>query len=439
MHEREDVVGGNAGSFEIEGVRVDFGSHRLHPASDESVLTRIRDLLGDDLLERPRHGRIRLLGRWVHFPLRPLDMALRVPPQFATGIGFDLVRKLLPSGKAAETESFASVLERDLGSTICRDFYFPYCRKIWGLEPEEISPIQAYKRVSARSIGKLVRRLLPSSTSGSKKIFYYPRRGFGQICERMHEAAADAGAKFEFGSTVRKVRGEAGNFELVLESDGQERAQIAEHVWSTIPASVLARTLDPSLPNEVLDAARALKQRALVLVYLVLEQGRFTEYDAHYFPEAAIPMTRLSEPKIYAGREAPSGHTVLCAEIPCSHEDDVWSMDNDGLRDVVVEGLARAGLRPQSAILDVQARRLPNAYPIYAHGYERHFETLDQALDGIDGLLTFGRQGLFVHDNTHHALFMAQAAVDCIDDSGRVDRDSWAGYRKIFESHVVED
>jgi hypothetical protein len=32
----------------------------------------------------------------------------------------------------------------------------------------------------------------------------------------------------------------------------------------------------------------------MILIYLVLEQDQFTEYDAHYFPEEAIPMSRMS-------------------------------------------------------------------------------------------------------------------------------------------------
>ncbi|MCK5642498.1 MAG: FAD-dependent oxidoreductase, partial [Gammaproteobacteria bacterium] len=76
--ERNSYVGGNAGSFELAGLRVDYGSHRLHPACDPEVLQDIRALLGDDLLDRPRHGRIRLRGRWLHFPLKPLDLALRL-------------------------------------------------------------------------------------------------------------------------------------------------------------------------------------------------------------------------------------------------------------------------------------------------------------------------------------------------------------------------
>jgi hypothetical protein len=54
-------------------------------------------------------------------------------------------------------------------------------------------------------------------------------------------------------------------------------------------------------------------------------------------------------------------------------------------------------------------------------------------------MLSFGRQGLYVHDNTHHAIYMALAAVQCLRDDGSVDRTLWASKREIFEKHVVED
>ena len=62
-----------------------------------------------------------------------------------------------------------------------------------------------------------------------------------------------------------------------------------------------------------------------------------------------------------------------------------------------------------------------------------------QIAEGLEGLLSFGRQGLFAHDNTHHALFMAYSAVNCLDDQGRFDRARWQDYRQIFKTHVVED
>ncbi len=55
------------------------------------------------------------------------------------------------------------------------------------------------------------------------------------------------------------------------------------------------------------------------------------------------------------------------------------------------------------------------------------------------GILTFGRQGLFAHDNTHHALFMARCAVRCLGSDGGFQREKWENFREIFASHVVED
>ena len=52
---------------------------------------------------------------------------------------------------------------------------------------------------------------------------------------------------------------------------------------------------------------------------------------------------------------------------------------------------------------------------------------------------TFARQGLFVHDNTHHVLYMAKAAAECLRPDGSLDHKLWARYREIFETHVVED
>ena len=101
--ERNSWVGGNAGSFELAGMRVDYGSHRLHPSCDPAVLRDIRSLLGGDLLDRPRHGRIRLQGRWIHFPLKPLDLCLKLPPSFMCGVAGDLLAKVF----ARCTESIA--------------------------------------------------------------------------------------------------------------------------------------------------------------------------------------------------------------------------------------------------------------------------------------------------------------------------------------------
>jgi len=440
--ERNAGVGGNAGSFLLAGQRVDFGSHRLHPASDPAVLACLRELLAEDLLTRPRHGRIRLMGRWLHFPLRPLDLALRVPPRFALGVARDLARKALPARRAT-AESFASVLERGLGRTICREFYFPYARKIWGLAPEQLSAAQARKRVSSGSIGKLLRRLLPggagSGGANTKGIFYYPRHGYGQISDALLAAARAAGARVQLEAQVEGIALGGKTQRVTTLRDGRRQELEVEHVWSTIPITALTRLILPAAPAAVLDAAASLRFRSMLLVYLVLEQDRFTEYDAHYFPGAELAITRLSEPKNYAAQGEPKGSTVLCAELPCSQEDTVFGLSDQALGALVCRDLERAGLPVRARVREVAVRRLAQAYPLYPAGWESPFQAIDGWLQGLPGILSFGRQGLYAHDNTHHALYMAQAAARCLGDDGCFDRSAWERYRRIFETHVVED
>lgn len=443
--EQAERVGGNAGSFELAGIRVDFGSHRLHPAADPEILALLHEVLRGDLLERPRHGRIRLLGRWIHFPLRPLDLALRLHPRFAAGVLRDAAGKMVrgPGGRR-DDDTFASVLERGLGRTICREFYFPYARKIWGIAPEAISPLQAYKRVSAGSLAKLVRRLLPggqgSGARQSKGVFFYPRRGYGQLWERLQEEAVSGGADVRLRTRVARIALDPGGRHTVeTEREGRAERIEADHVWSTIPIAALARLATPEAPPEVKAAASSLALRGMLLVYLVLETPRFTEYDAHYFPEADLPFTRLSEPKNYAAVTEPAGRTVLCAEIPCQREDALWSRDEKELGALVQDGLARAGLPVRAKVSAVHVERLPAAYPIYARGFEEHFARLDSWADGLPRVLSFGRQGLYAHDNAHHALAMAKAAVACLRGDGTIDRAEWARHRAVFETHVVED
>ncbi|MBA3280737.1 MAG: FAD-dependent oxidoreductase, partial [Acidimicrobiia bacterium] len=77
--DRAPQVGGMAASIEVGGLRVDLGSHRLHPSTPSGVLAGLQGLLGDDLQVRPRNGRIHLAGRWLGFPLRTADLLRNTP------------------------------------------------------------------------------------------------------------------------------------------------------------------------------------------------------------------------------------------------------------------------------------------------------------------------------------------------------------------------
>jgi len=440
--EQRDTVGGNAGSFSLEGVFCDYGSHRLHPVVEPHVMRDLEALLGGDLLWRVRHGRILLKGRWIHFPLKPVDLLLRLPPSFALSIVRDLAGKLVARPAGGE-QTFETVLRRSLGTTICEEFYFPYARKLWGIEPKELAETTARRRVSGSSVGKILKKVagqIPGLKSPTAGRFYYPRRGYGQISSRYAEAAQALGAKFLFQARVLAIETDGSRVTGVrFQQDGQERLIPADLVWSTLPVSFLARCLRPEPPAQVIEAAQGMKFRGMILIYLVLDQDQFSATDAYYFPESIIPISRMSEPKNFTGTAEPKGRTVLCAELPSDPDQPEWAMSDEDLGRRLTGWLERARLPVSAPIRAVVTRRLSHAYPVYTRDYESRLATVDGWIGGIEGLLTFGRQGLFAHDNTHHALATAYAAADCLAPGAALDRPRWAEYRRKFETHVVED
>ncbi|HEX4931902.1 MAG TPA: FAD-dependent oxidoreductase, partial [Gemmatimonadaceae bacterium] len=311
-------------------------------------------------------------------------------------------------------------------------------------DPEQLSAVQARRRVKASSFGGLMKKVfgaLPGLKQPMTGKFYYPRQGFGQICEAYAAAAQSHGATLRYDQRVEQVippaTAEAPWTVRTRGPDGDETLH-ADYLWSTIPITAVARAYQGDIPPSVPAAAAAIRYRAMILVYLQLDVEQFTEYDAHYLPEAGVRITRLSEPKNYRDPVPPTGKTVLCAELPCEADDAVWQMDDASLGRLVAEDLTSVGLPLARPPIAVFTRRLRQAYPIYLTGYEAHFGALDRWADSLPRFLTFGRQGLFAHDNTHHALRMGYAAVDCVGPGG-FDEPKWRAYRQEFESHVVED
>ncbi|MCB2115974.1 MAG: FAD-dependent oxidoreductase, partial [Rhodobacteraceae bacterium] len=379
---------------------------------------------------------------WIHFPLKLQDALLKLPPAFAASLIGDMVLGKFRK-KSKGPRSFSSVLYDGLGPTISENFYFPYVKKLWGLDPDKLAVTLAERRVSGSSVGKILGkmlRMIPGLRGETTGRFFYPKKGFGQISTAMVAAAEGQGAAFSFGTNIVRIEREGNRITAVVTKDGEtETRHTPDHIYSTIPLTTVIKLMDPPPPPEVIEAANAIRFRGMILVYLILGTDQFTEYDAHYFPELSIPISRMSEPKNYNSASGPKGKTILCAELPCDPGEKWWDMSDEELGRHYCDWLGSLGLPVNVPVIRTETRRIGQAYPVYDLDYQRHFETVDAWLSSLEGFLSFGRQGLFAHDNTHHAFAMAYAAAEVLTPEGGIDRAKWAEHRHEFESHRVED
>lgn len=419
------AVGGLAGSFVVAGQRVDHGSHRLHPSTDPSLLAELQGLLGGDLQVRTRNGRIAMAGRLLAFPLRTGDLLRNLPRPVAAAMARDA---LVAPLRRPRRDTYAEVVRAGLGPTVERTFYGPYARKLWGVDGDDLSGEVARRRISASSPGAIARKLVRAADA-AKRTFLYPRHGFGQLSEALAEAATAAGATIRLGAAVTGIDPVDAGVRLGLA--GGDRLD-AEAVWSTAPIPALPG-LVAGAPPAVTAAAARLEHRAMVLLYLVVDRPGWTDFDAHYFPEPGVLAARISEPKRYrTSADDPTDRTVLCAEVPCAVGDDVWSAAPEALAARLDAELVATGLPPIDPV-EVVARHVPRVYPVYRPGSAADLATVEAWVDGLPGVVTFGRPGLFVADNTHHVLAMGRALAATAGGAG------WPAERERFRHFVVED
>ena len=222
----------------------------------------------------------------------------------------------------------------------------------------------------------------------------------------------------------------------VWQHDGRARSdRIDLLVWSA-PVSDLVRRLDPPPPADVLAAATQLTYRAIVLAYVVLDRPRVGAADTYYFPEPTFPFNRVIEQKNFSSDMVPEQRAVLGMDIACD-PDDRWFRASDGdLADLVLPALERARLAARRDVVEVFSRRFRFAYPIYDRAAPARSARVLEWLAGLDNLWPIGRQGLFLHNNTHHSLLMGYRAADAILQARRA---RWPSDVAEFSTFRVAD
>jgi protoporphyrinogen oxidase len=433
--DRDVVVGGLAASMVVDGQRVDLGSHALHPETRPDLLADLKGLLGEELQWRQGAGRIRLDGRWLGFPFRPADLVRHASLRLAAGAARDSAlapwRRFRTRRAGIEPASFGARVRDELGPAVARALYEPYARKLWDADPDDLSPELFRRRLGPRPGARLVRRLTRRAPQAG---YWYPSGGFGRIAEAMASDLVGRGGSVLLSTEASSVDASYHGVTVGLGDGVELRARTL--VATTSPRALLS--LFTESPLIVREAVQQMRHRAAVFVYLSVPMHRYTEHQAHHFPEPSTAVLRLSEPKSYRASSAdPVGRTVLCAELPATVGDELWTLDDGSLAARVRADLLSAGL-PDPRPATVHVERRAGAYAVHELGFERRQRVVDAWINGVPNVLAVQRQTLFALDNTHQALAMGEAVAGCLRRDGSVDPNRWREAQASFRAHLVE-
>ncbi|MEO7083487.1 MAG: NAD(P)/FAD-dependent oxidoreductase [Gemmatimonadaceae bacterium] len=434
-------VGGLSRTAEHHGYRFDIGGHRFFSKSAE-IEALWTELLGDDLLERPRLSRIYYNHKFLAYPMRAGEVLTKLGPiEAMLSVLSYLKARLFP---VPNPRSFEDWVTNQFGARLYRAFFKTYTEKVWGMSCRDISADWAAQRISGLSLGSAIRQALmpskqkPASSDTIKTLvtsFRYPRLGPGMMWERCRDRIVEMGGEVLLGHRVTECRylgGNAGWEVITRAASGEERRFTAPHVISSAPIRELARMIEPALPARVTASTDALKYRDFITIALIMPDRLGLSDNWIYVHDPSVRVGRIQNFKSWSPELVPDP-SMCCygLEYFCFEGDGLWTSSDEELIALATRELAQLGLAQVGDVQDACVVRQPKAYPVYDADYSRHVATLRTELaEHFPGLHLVGRNGMHKYNNQDHAMMTAMltarniVAGEPLYDPWRVNQDA---------------
>lgn len=407
LYEGSGSTGGNARTLKLGECLFDTGAHRLHD-KDPEVTDEIRSLLGPDLMSVNAPSRIHIGGRQLQFPLQPGDLLRYLPWRTLSRIVLEQFGKK----REPDSSNFRDWAIDQYGKTLAELVLLNYSEKLWGEDTRRLSIQIAGGRLRNLDLRAFLRGLLPGDDPRHLDgAFLYPRDGFGSIFDRVSDTIG--AERIHCDNRITKLEhsdGRIRSFEL-----NSETRVAANMIISTFPLSRTIEILDPKPPPAILEAARSIRFRKLLLCVFCLKRPRFSDNASIYFPEPEVPFTRLYECKNRSPHVAPDDQTAIVLELPCHESSPYWHMDESELINRVLAALNNVEPVNADEVIQTAVYRLPYAYPILEVGIDKKVEELAQYLKGFENIHLLGRNATFRYLHTHDLFSTARDLIDRID------------------------
>jgi protoporphyrinogen oxidase len=427
--ERESLVGGLARTEQRGGFRFDLGGHRFFTKHPE-VQALWEDMLGDELLLRPRMSRIRYGGRMFAYPLDAIDVVRNLGPlELSRALGSYLRAR----ASTGDTDTFEEWVTRRFGRRLYEMFFSTYTEKVWGVPGSELRAEWAAQRIRGLSFGKAVRaafRGVEDDNDGSLRSlvgrFHYPRLGPGQMWDAMRDRVEALGGRVLTGAAACELEIDDGRVAAVATQDG--RFPCSE-VISSLPLAAVAQIASPGVPAAVASAAAGLRYRDFLTIALILDGPDPFPDTWIYVHEPGVRVARIQNFRAWSPAMVPDpSASCIGLEYFCFEGDDLWMTDDSTLVELAARELDALGLGGKVRAGHVV--RVPHAYPIYDESYAARVAVLRNWVDRVEGLQQIGRNGLHRYNNLDHSMLTAARAVENIcDDAAHdvwsVNADSW--------------
>lgn len=430
LEKDSQYVGGISRTVEHDGYRFDIGGHRFFSKSKE-IEDLWTEILGDDLLVRPRLSRIIYKGKYFDYPLKALNALRNLGPlETIRCISSYIVARLAPTHNPKNLEDWVT---NQFGQRLFQIFFKTYTEKVWGISTKELSADWAAQRIKGLSLMAAIKTaILPQKAKKGGAViktlideFRYPRRGPGELWEKTAEIVAQKGYPVRMGREIVSIQhdGQQVTGIVTRDADGNTQVERGTHYISTLPMRELVYAFDPLLPTHISRAADGLKYRDFLTVALIVAKAEMFPDNWIYLHDPDIVAGRIQNFKNWSPDMVPdTNKTCLGLEYFCFEGDGLWASSDDELVKLASKDLLQLKMCQPAEILGGFVVRQPKAYPVYDDEYKLHVRTIrDYLEEHAANLQLVGRNGMHHYNNQDHSMMSALCAARNIATDAHLD------------------
>ena len=371
--EQDADIGGLAGSFKVNGVRLEKFYH--HWFTNDRYITELVEQLGtaDQILVRETQTGIYYANNFFKLS-SPLDL-LRFTPLGALDrlrLGVLALRaRGVRDWKSLEALSAADWLRRIGGESVFRVVWAPLLRGKFGEYADDVSAVWFWNKLKLRggSRGK----------GGAEQLAYY-RGGFAALAERLADSIRSHGGEIFTSTAAERLLVTRHSVTGVASGD---RVFPADAVVATASLPIVADLIEPHVSGEYVQKLRRVRYLANVCLVLELDRSLSGTYwlnvnDPTFPFVGVIEHTNFEPPATYGGR-----HIVYLSKY-LPESDSLFRMTDGELLNFTIPHLKRMFPSFSSKwICDAHIWRARHSQPVVERHYSRLIPSHITPLQGL--------------------------------------------------------
>lgn len=433
--EADDRVGGLAKSIKIDNYYFDIGPHSFF-SEDKEVFESVMSLFKGEESAMPfskRTVKMWFRNRYVDYPLSAKSVLFQmgILSPFLSFLSFakSYIKNIFVKEDKNKPLTIEDWAINNFGKYLFLNFFKPYTEQFWKIPTSELSHrvipssrkmdfaktlkhllINKYLELSKREPGKLSlvqRDSLPS---------YYPKKGFGEIGERIAKKIKENNMEIYFNEEVKEIEV---NDKKLFTIKTENKSFKSDYLISTIPINTIFPKFNPKPESQILNDSSKLEYLSLILVYLITKKKNVINCQYCYYIDR--PYNRISEMNNFSNESSPDNENILSVEISCLKGSELWNLSKDEIYELCITSIEKDKIIKKEDIEDFKVIKVPSVYPIYRKNYEKYLDKTNEYFSKIKNFSSIGRQGQFYYGDIDQMVRLGFDAADKIVNSNLKD------------------